>query len=204
MKTKLILLGVLLGATLYSPAQEIDDIYATKDGEVNLEVVTPAKPVQETKKERKEREKRLKMLNDSVAHNLAVRALQKGYWVLLADRITLGRSAYSMYGLSNNSNFIFQQGDDGMVQVAFNQVNPGLNGLGGITLEGKVANVKLTTDKKGNIHYSYHISSTEINALVYVTVYSNSGNAEAYVDSTFGPGRLTLYGKIVPYDHSKH
>ena len=204
MKKIFILSALLAASTLSIDAQVIDDIYGDNNSDVKLEVVTPATQVKETKQERKKREKELRALNDSVAHNRAIRGLQNGRWVLLADRITVGRRAYTVYNIDSNANFLLQQDNEGMVQVAYNKINPGVNGLGGITLQGKVSGVRIETDKKGNINYSYHINSTEISAHITVTVYANSGNARAIVDSTFGSGTLTIYGKLVPYNHTRH
>ena len=204
MKKIFILSALLAASTLSIDAQVIDDIYGDNNSDVKLEVVTPATQVKETKQERKKREKELRALNDSVAHNRAIRGLQNGRWVLLADRITVGRRAYTVYNIDSNANFLLQQDNEGMVQVAYNKINPGVNGLGGITLQGKVSGVRIETDKKGNINYSYHINSTEISAHIPVTVYANSGNARAIVDSTFGSGTLTIYGKLVPYNHTRH
>lgn len=204
MKKIFILSALLAASVLCVDAQEIDDIYGDGNSDIKLEVVTPAKQVKESKQQRKQREKELRALNDSVAHNRAIRGLQNGRWALLADRITVGRMAYTVYNIDSNANFLLQQNDDGMVQVAYNKMNPGVNGLGGITLKGKVRKVRMETDKKGNINYSYHISSTEISAHVTITVYANSGNACATVDSTFGPGTLTIYGKLVPYNQARH
>lgn len=204
MKKIFILVTLLATITFCVDAQVVDDIYGDNNNDVKLEVVTPAKQVKETKQERKQREKELKALNDSVAHNRAMRGLQNGRWVLLADRITVGRMAYTVYNIDSNANFLLQQNEDGMVQVAYNKMDPGVNGLGGITLKGKAKKVRMETDKKGNINYSYHIISTEISAHVTITVYANSGNACATVDSTFGPGTLTIYGKLVPYNQARH
>ncbi|MBO7609328.1 MAG: DUF4251 domain-containing protein [Muribaculaceae bacterium] len=204
MKKIFIIIALLATSILCADAQVVDDIYGDAGSDVKLEMVTPAKQVKETKQERKQREKELRALNDSVAHNRAVRGLQNGRWVLLADRITVGRTAYTVYNIDSNANFLLQQDKDGMVQVAYNRINPGVNGLGGITLQGKVGGVRMETDKKGNITYSYSLSSTEISAHVTITVFAGSGNAQAFVDSTFGPGSLTIYGKLVPYNHSKH
>ena len=129
----------LLMAALAVQAQVTDDIYATKQGDdVQLSVITPAKPDKTTKQDQKAREKRLKERVDSLGHAKAAMALERGYWVLLADRINVGYTGYTAAGLNGNSNFIFQQAEEGMVQTAFNMSNPGPNGMGGMTLQGNV------------------------------------------------------------------
>lgn len=201
MKKIIILACVILTCAFCADAQVIDDIYGETQDQVKLDVITPATKAQESSAER---EKRLKAYSDSVAYNRAVRALQNKHWVLLAERINVGYTSYTVHGINSNSNFMFQQGADGIVQVAYNQVDPGVNGLGGITLQGKISGERLEINKKGDATYSYHINSFEINAHVMITVVAGSNNAQAFIDSTFGPGRLVVYGTLVPYDRSRH
>ncbi|MBR1804065.1 MAG: DUF4251 domain-containing protein [Muribaculaceae bacterium] len=198
MKTFLFSIMLILACSFYTHAQVIDDIYG--DNGTSIETDQSSK----NNKERKEYEKQLKMLNDSVAYKRAINALNNGHWVLLADRISLNYTAYTIPGLQNNANFVLQQGTKGMVQVALSGIDPGLNGLGGITLEGGVSGMKISNDDKGNIYYDYHISSTEINAHVFITVYGGGNDAQAVIDSTFDSSQLTLYGRLVPYMQSRH
>ncbi len=190
----------LLMAALAVQAQVTDDIYATKQGDdVQLSVITPAKPDKTTKQDQKAREKRLKERVDSLGHAKAAAALERGYWVLLADRINVGYTGYTAAGLNGNSNFIFQQAGEGMIQTAFNQASPGLNGMGGMTLQGNVSGVKMSVDKKGNIHYAYSIFSQDISAQVDITVYAGTDYAQAIVEPTFSGPRITVSGRLVPY-----
>lgn len=200
MKTFLTAILLLLTCSFYAHTQVFDDIY----GDTRSRVETEKSSKSQAQEQRKEHEKQLQMLNDSVAHQRAKNALNNGHWVLMANRITIGRTAYTIPGLQDNANFVFQQGNKGMVQVALNGISPGLNGLGGITLEGGVSGIKCSTDGKGNIYYDYHISSTEINAHIFITVYAGGSEAQAVVDSTFDSGQLTLYGRLVPYMQSRH
>lgn len=190
----------MLVCALGVQAQDTDDIYATKQGgDVQLSVITPAKPDQVTKQEMKAREKRLKERVDSLGHAKAGAALERGYWVILADRINVGYTGYTASGLNGNSNFIFQQAGEGMVQTAFNQASPGLNGMGGMSLRGNVSGVKMDVDKKGNIRYTYSMTGKDISAQVDITVYAGTDYAQAIVDPTFGGPRITINGRLLPY-----
>ena len=172
-------------------AQDYDDIYNTQRDVV-------------TKQEAKQEKKRLKHLNDSVAFNRAVRALENSHWVLMADRVTLGRMAYTLHNVTGNSNFVLQQADRTIVQVAFNVVDPGPNGIGGVTLEGRTSRAEMKTDKKGNVYCTIHVNGTQLMGDVYVTLFAGGNRAEARFDPSFGYGRLTIYGELLPYDHSRH
>ena len=197
---KLIVIFVLFGAMLVQ-AQVVDEIYGDQ---VDLTIVTPAQQDKASKKAQKGHQKQMKQRVDSLDHAKAAMALERGYWVIVADRINVGRMGYTVSGLNSNTNFVFQQAQEGMVQFAFNDGRPSMNGLGGMTLEGKVSDVKMRTDKKGNITYSYTILSADINAQVIVTVYAGSDYAEALVLPAFSGPRMTLSGRLVPYIRPRH
>lgn len=190
------ILAIVLFGALTAPAQVVDEIY---DNQVDLMVLTPAQQDKTSKKAQKEHQKKMKQRVDSLGHAKAATALERGYWVVVADRINVGYTGYTVSGLNGNTNFVFQQAQEGMVQFAFNDGRPSMNGLGGMTLEGKVNDVQMRTDKKGNIIYSYYIKSTDINAKVTVTVYAGSDYAEALVQPIFSGPRMSLYGRLVPY-----
>lgn len=183
-------------AVLSTQAQVVDDIYGDK---VDLTIVTPAQQDKASKQAQKEHQKLMKQRVDSLGHAKATQALERGYWVIVADRINVGYTGYTVSGLNTNSNFVFQQAQDGMVQFAFNHGGPSINGLGGMTLEGKISGEKMRTDKKGNIIYTYSIMSTDINAQITVTVFAGTDYAEALVQPTFDGPRMTLTGRLVPY-----
>lgn len=190
------IVAIALFGALLSPAQVIDEIYSDQ---VELTVLTPAQQDKASKKAQKEHQKQMKQRVDSLGHAKAAAALERGYWVIVADRMNVGYTGYTVSGLNGNTNFVFQQAQEGMVQFAFNDGRPSMNALGGMTLEGKISDVKMRTDKKGNITYSYYIKSTDINAQVTVTVYASSDYAQALVQPTFSGPRMTLYGRLVPY-----
>ena len=127
-------LSAIIAMGLGASAQIVpDEIEIVTDENVQLEMITPAEPVKESKKEIKEREKKLRELNDDVAYAKASNSMRRGYFVLVADYVQFGRMGYRHYGINPRSNFILIQGDDGIIQYAFNGVNPGSNGLGGWT-----------------------------------------------------------------------
>ena len=175
--------------TAYS--QSFDDIY---DNGSATECAA-----NDSKAERKAQKQMLQSLNDSLAHVRAARALKSGYWVLQADRIAMGKASYPILNLNENANFVFQQGEQAMVQVALNGPSPGLNGVGGITLDGKTSKPTLKGSLDGELYASFHVTGLNVNAEVFVTVYKGTNRAMAIVNPTFDSGQITFYGKLVPY-----
>ncbi len=192
-----IMLVMLVAGTLCVNAQDYDDLYSSPGNEAKSQAATPSR-------QSKADESQALEFSDSVAHLRALRGIKKGYWVLLADRVSVGNVANTVFNLNSNANFILVQGSKGMVQVAFNNGEPGLNGLGGVTLEGKVGKVECSTDKDGSTYCSFLITGNEINAHVYISISPNSNRAQADVDMIFSSGRLNIYGTIVPYNQARH
>ena len=169
--------------------------------DVQLEMITPAQPVQETEQEIKEREKKLRELYDDVAYAKASNSMRRGYFVLVADNVQIGNMGYRHYDINRNSNFILVQDEDGIIQFALNTGVSGANGLGGWTGHGKVRNKRLTYDKNGDVYLQYQLISSGVNADVHITLFHNSKRAVATIT---GGAPITLYGEILPYRDKKH
>ena len=202
MKKILLTLGVILSMGLSANAQTVpDDDVIESDENVQLQIITPAEPVQETEQEIKEREKRLREHNDQVAFAKASNSIRRGYFVLVADNIQIGNMGYRHYDIKDNFNFILVQDEDGIIQYALNTGNPGSNGLGGWTGKGKVRNKRLNYGKNGDVHLQYQLISGTVNATVNITLFHDSKRAIAYIS---GGVPITIYGEILPYRDKNH
>lgn len=195
MKRINIFLTMMLAAIIAMPSVALaqaytDDVYVIDE--------TAPIPANETKKERKERIKKDKDIVDSVYHLKAARAVLNQYFVLQATQVNNGRGFYEL-GLNDNTNFLLVQGDKGIFQVAFNNMNPGMNGLGGVTLNGYVHNMKVKEDKKGNTQVNFSMVGKRMNATVSITIFNESDQAIADIYPTMGYGRISLRGRLVPY-----
>lgn len=196
------MLCATVAMTFGAVAQNVnDDVVEIETSDVQLEVITPAEPVKESKKEIKEREKRLRELTDDVAFAKAANSMHRGYFVLLASNIQIGNMGYRHYDINSNSNFVLVQNEDGIIQFALNTGSPGQNGLGGMTLKGNVRNKRVTEDKNGDVHMQYQLVGSSVNADVYITLFHNSKSAVAYIT---GGKSITIYGEILPYRDKKH
>ena len=185
----LVLVALLAFPTTVS-AQDYDDIYV-------IEETNPI-PANETKKERKERIKKDHEIVDSIYHLKALHAIQDGYFVLQATQVRNSYGSYAL-GLNDNSNFLLMQGDKGIFQVAYNIVSAGPNGLGGVTLHGRISNLDIKGDKKGNAIVTFNMIGRSVNAYVTLTLLKGGDQALATIDPTLGRGQITLRGRLVPY-----
>lgn len=169
--------------------------------EIYDEAPKKSEVTKKAEKAQKDKKKQLQELTDSSNYKLACAALRKGMFALTATRASLGNMGYTEFGLNESTNFVYQQGKEGVAQLAFNNGELGLNGFGGVTCKGTVSGGNFSTDKKGNARYDFTIMGNGITIEVNVLVYAGSNRAEARVEPVFGGSwsAVTLYGELVPY-----
>lgn len=200
MKRIILTFGVLIVTGLFATAQDSGEV-SIETSAVQLDMINPAQPVQETEEEIKEREKRLREHNDEIAYAKASNSMRRGYFVLVADNVQIGTMGYRHYDISRNSNFVLVQADDGIIQFALNTGFPGSNGLGGWTGKGTVRNKHIKTLDNGDVFMEYQLVGSTVNATVFITLFHNTKRAMAQI--TGGPD-ITVYGEILPYRDKKH
>ena len=152
------------------------------------------------RKAQRDAEKAREKREEARAYADAVQAINNRKFVLEADRITYkrGRSAI----VTTNTNFVLLHGEKASVQVAFNGPYAGPNGIGGITVDGRVGEVKTATDKKGNVTCSFSVMGVGISAQVSIRLTHDTNNASVTINPNFNSNRLSLDGKVIPLSES--
>ena len=143
----------------------------------------------------KEAQKAIEARQDSISHDIAVKALNDMDFVLEADRLIFkrGRPAY----VSSVTNFISSVNGTTTVQVApFNGGGP--NGVGGVTVEGKASNIKVSEEKNGSYTLSMSVIGNGISAVISITVIGGTNRATAVMTPNFNSERITLEGVLHP------
>lgn len=77
----------------------------------------------------------------------------------------------------------------------------GYNGVGGVTVEGNVANYKMSQNKKGMYSIEFNVSTSAGTIFVVVTA-SPTGSADATISGS-GSQKLTYSGTLVPLSESR-
>ncbi len=144
-------------------------------------------------------QKQMEAAQDSMRHVRAVRAMEEHNFVLEADQLQFkrGRSAF----VSSTTNFVSLKGDEAVVQVA-SYSGGGPNGIGGITVEGRASKIEMKIDKKGNTYFSMSVTGRGISASVRISLYRGSNDATVDISPNFHSNRLTLKGRVLPYNQS--
>ena len=156
---------------------------------------------QEQKKTERARLKAEAQAEESIAYAQAVDALKQNSFVLEADQVIFknGETAF----VNSNTNFILVDADHGTVQVAFNVPVAGPNGIGGVTVDGKVSGVKMKTSKKGAVSYNFSVMGSNISAQVWLNMGAGANQATVSINPNFNSRTLTLRGKVIPLEDSQ-
>lgn len=156
----------------------------------------------EQKKQQKKLQKEEEKKGDSLSYVDACTFLNEKNFVIEADQLMFKRG--SMAFVDATTNFIAVSGDEATVQIASHRVvSGGFNGVGGITVEGKVSSIECRTDKKERTHFSMNVMGTGISARVEISISDGSNEAMVTVTPNFHSNRITLVGKIVPANQSR-
>ena len=146
-------------------------------------------------------EERIEIHNDSVQYLQAVAALKDCSWALEASNVAFNNGATNL--VTESTNFISINNGTATVQTALNSINIySPNGLGGITLTGRVGNEQMSIDRYGNVYYSFSIFGSEISATVSVMLSAGSNQATATVNPNYNNSSMTMSGYIYPYGNA--
>lgn len=158
-----------------------------------------AKEAEKLLKEKEKQEKKRKQQQlDSLQFAISLNAIEDMHFVIVADRVRF-RRGYTV-NVNESTNFVLVQGDETTVQLAFERGFSGPNGLGGITVEGRITKVEKKFDKKGNLIFRMMVSGTAISADISFTLPKNGTNCDVTVNSNLYPARITFSGELKPYN----
>ena len=137
---------------------------------------------------------------NAFSYEEAVLALKDKKFVLEADQVIFrnGRSAF----VSATTNFVMMNEQRATVQIAFNTSYPGPNGIGGVTVDGTASDMKISTDKKGNVNCNFSVQGIGISAQVFISLTNGGNKAMVTVYPNFNSNTLTLNGNLIPLDQS--
>lgn len=130
----------------------------------------------------------------------AVEAIKSGSFVIEVDQLLFPRGNSKF--VSSLTNFISMNEGKAVIQIATSYFNPGPNGLGGITVEGTVSDITMSTDKKGFVYYNFLVQGMFVSASVNIQLLGNGNRTTVTVYPNFNNNNLTMTGVVVPYSES--
>ena len=181
--------AMLLMAVGTASAQDIYDLQGKNDAQDSERELS--------RQERKALQERI----DSVQWAAALAAVNDTAFTLEADQVIFkyGQRAY----VSSSTNFVAVRNGRATVQVAFNVPVAGPNGMGGVTLDGRVSSYSVSTDAKGNVvSVQMDVNGIAISSRLFIRLYRGSNRAEVDVLPNFNSRRISLSGRLLPAGQS--
>ncbi|MDF1559501.1 MAG: DUF4251 domain-containing protein [Bacteroidales bacterium] len=149
-----------------------------------------------TRQEKKAIRQEQKKQNDAMLAVNTEMAVRSGQFVLKADQIR-GRSGYMMH-VDPTVNFVAVEGKDVYVQLA-SPSGIGFNGLGGITLRGRISSMDINNEgKQGYSNIVLNATGTGGNMTIVMNVNRTGETATARVTTNWG-NRVEFNGRLVPW-----
>ena len=137
--------------------------------------------------------KRMAEIQDSLSYVEAMNAIDSMDFVFEANMLVFKRGGTAR--VYSKLNFISVKGDQALIQVSPVDSGGGPNGVGGVTVDGRIINVERRVDKRGNTTLSINVSVT-------FTIPKGGNNTSVRISPTLNSNTITLYGEIVPRDQS--
>ncbi len=131
----------------------------------------------------------------------AVQCLKDGSFVIEVDQLIFPRGLTKF--VSSLTNFVSMNQGKAVIQIATSYFSPGPNGVGGITVEGNVSNVTMSTSKRGIVYYNFLDQGIAVSATVNVQLSGDGNRATVTIYPNFNNNNLTMTGTIVPYEDSR-
>lgn len=150
-----------------------------------------------SKEEKKELKKEQKRQKEAILTRNTAEAINSNHFVLKADQIR-GRGGF-MINVDPMINFVAVQDDEAFVQLG-SPTGMGYNGLGGITLRGKITSMNKSRDKKnGGYIISMNTMGPAGSLTIFIHVNITGEMATASVQSNWG-SRVEFNGYLVPWE----
>jgi hypothetical protein len=153
------------------------------------------------KKLTREEKKELRRQQKEEAEKLVTAMIESRQFVLLADNIQSrqGRT----FPVSSNINFVLVDSNEAVFQFGSVRLI-GINGIGGITVEGKITYYDVKKYEKSGAYYIKMTISTSTGFYDIKFNISSTGVADAEVESTMAGGGFSYLGRIVPAHQSRY
>ncbi len=144
-------------------------------------------------------QKELEARQKAAEHARIVEAFKNMDFVLEANRLTFRHG--ETVNVPSSINFISAVNGKVTVQLGSYR-GVGVNGVGGITVEGNASDVTFKTNKSGIVELSMNVSGIGISAQVNIKLYGESNMATAIVQPNLSGNKITLNGSLRPASES--
>ena len=158
-----------------------------------------AQEQEKTRKEKREEHKQQQIEQQEAIRTMQEQWVENKTFVLEANQVFSKRG--DLFQLTPSTNFVYVSGEQAILQLSFNGVI-GWNGVGGITIKGKITKYQYNSDNK-NKPISIRMTIQGAEGFQDVTMWiSGNGNGEAQITDIRG-NRIRFTGDVVSLKDSR-
>ena len=155
----------------------------------------------EGKGSKKSSKKEQRAIENEIAFQSALGLVKSRNFVMEATKLSMPDG--SSLAVFSDVNYIMMKGDKVVVQASPG-ISGGQNGMGGITLEGMVADLSESVDKRGNLLLKFTVMSTGGSAEVELKLMVGGDSANATVTPKMRTSnRVIMFGRIIDPEKSR-
>lgn len=155
----------------------------------------------EGKGSKKSSKKEQRAIENEIAFQSALGLVKSRHFVMEATKLSMPDG--SSLAVFSDVNYVMMKGDRAVVQSTPG-ISGGPNGMGGITLEGMVVDLRETVDKRGNLSLKFTVMSTGGSAEVELKLLTGGNSANATITPKMRTtNRVIMFGRIVDPEKSR-
>ena len=127
-------------------------------------------------------------------------AIENKSFVLEAYRVDFDNG--TTVNLNKTTNFVSLDEKKGTIQLAFDIPKTGLNGLGGVTVDGAASSMKKKINKRGDLYFSFIIQGTLSSATVEIYLTKGNNDCRATITPNLNGQKISFRGELIPFEKS--
>ncbi|MBR4853784.1 MAG: DUF4251 domain-containing protein [Alistipes sp.] len=155
----------------------------------------------EGKGSKKSSKKEQRAIENEIAFQSALGLVKSRNFVMEATKLSMPDG--SSLAVFSDVNYVMMKGDRAVVQSTPG-ISGGPNGMGGITLEGMVVDLRETVDKRGNLSLKFTVMSTGGSAEVELKLLTGGNSANATITPKMRTtNRVIMFGRIIDPEKSR-
>ena len=149
------------------------------------------------KSDKKAKAKRDTHSESTAEYAMAMKALTDTSFIVGFDKVYYNDGGSSF--LNSRTNFLSVNGNHGTLQLIVDPSVFGNNGLGGVTVDGNISDIKTQTNKRGVTNYRMNLNGHSISCNITISIAPGSHEVRTEIVTTFEGNRISLDGILTPY-----
>lgn len=137
---------------------------------------------------------------DSLRFEIIKKAVESKNFIVEADRASFNRGR--SVNVSSVTNFISVKDESAVIQIS-TLPGSGMNGVGGITVEGSLSGYEIRTSKRGAMYITFDVMGPAVSANVTISLPKNGERVSVRINGNFNTSEIALNGTIMPTFESK-